>query len=531
MLIATALTINVSFSFAQKKNEPAKAAEGWHHLELKLNKVYGINTEGAYKLLGGNKGSKVIVAVIDGGTDINHEDLKEIIWTNPGETPNNGVDDDKNGYVDDLHGWNFIGGKEENIHHDTYELTRLYVKMKPKYNNPDTVKFTKEDWVEYEKFLDVRDDYETQFGRAKSTYDLYTEVDRGVNSLLKKLRTTEPVLEDVLDFTPLNKGEIGAKGYLVTCIKQGMTTKDARAELTSVKEYYGKQLEYYLNTGYNQRQQIVGDFYESANQRNYGNADVIGPDAGHGTHVAGIIAAIRNNGKGMNGIADNVSIMVVRVVPDGDERDKDVANAIRYAADNGASVINMSFGKYYVYNKKAVDDAIKYAMSKDVLMVHAAGNDYSNIDYRTHYPTSTLDDSTKVTGWMEVGALNWTTDKTLMAAFSNFGHASVDVFAPGVDIFSTVPNNEYKSESGTSMAAPVTAGVGALIRSRYPTLTAEQVKQVIIKSVVPIKKKVLIPSTRKKKEKVKFKKMSISGGAVNMYNAIVLASQTVGAKK
>ncbi|MNE12450.1 Thermophilic serine proteinase precursor [compost metagenome] len=282
------------------------------------------------------------------------------------------------------------------------------------------------------------------------------------------------------------------------------------------------RLDYGLNTTINERT-IVGDDPANSSERFYGNNDVTGPDAGHGSHVAGIIAAARNNGIGMNGVADHVKIMAVRAVPNGDERDKDVANAIRYAVDNGAKVINMSFGKSYDYDKKVVDEAVKYAASKDVLLIHAAGNDASNNDTVGNYPNRNFIGGGTASNWIEVGALSWKGGDESVANFSNYGKKTVDVFAPGVDIYSTVPFSKYKSNSGTSMASPVVAGIAAVIRSYYPKLTAEQVKTVIVNSTVKFTDlQVNAPGSEDKKQ-VKFGDLSVTGGVVNLYDAIKLA--------
>ncbi|MBI3233796.1 MAG: S8 family serine peptidase, partial [Bacteroidetes bacterium] len=512
LALITGLFVN---SYAQKPGE--KAPEGWQHLDPKLNKVYGVSSNEAYeKLLKGKQGKTIIVAVIDGGTDIYHEDLKDNLWVNEKEIPNNGIDDDKNGYVDDIHGWNFIGGKDgTNVEHDTYEFTRLYGKWKKKYDDIDPTKVLEADKKEYQIWLKVKEKFELELATSKAVLDNIQSMTRGMESILRRLKTRDPKMEDVLALPATSKDDLNGKRIVIGAIKNGESMESVSKQLESYKEHYSKEVDYYLNVNYNSRT-IVGDTYEAANQRNYGNKDVKGPDASHGSHVAGIIGAVRNNNLGIQGIALNVKIMVIRVVPDGDERDKDVANGILYAAQNGASIINMSFGKNFGYNKKTVDDAVKFAMSKDVLMIHAAGNNGECNDSIAHYPTREYeDDSTFAKSWIEVGASTWMAKKLLPASFSNFGMKSVDVFAPGYDINSTVPDsNEYKEESGTSMAAPVTAGVAAVVRSYYPDLSAVQVKEAIEKSVVVVKGKVLLPGSGKKKTKVKFKKLCKSGGIV-----------------
>jgi cell wall-associated protease len=267
------------------------------------------------------------------------------------------------------------------------------------------------------------------------------------------------------------------------------------------------------------RTYLVGDDVNNPNEKYYGCNRVEGPDALHGSHVAGIIAAMRGNNLGIEGIANNVKIMALRAVPNGDERDKDIANAIRYAVDNGATVINMSFGKYYSPDKKLVDDAVKYAQSKDVLLIHAAGNESKNNDVELSFPNREFTDGTLATNWIQVGASSYKGGKSLIGSFSNYGQKKVDLFAPGVDVYSTIPDNKYISESGTSMASPSTAGVAALIRSYFPELKAEEVKAVMMKTVVPYKKSVVVPGSKKDKKKVA--ELCISGGFVNANNAVM----------
>ena len=209
------------------------------------------------------------------------------------------------------------------------------------------------------------------------------------------------------------------------------------------------------------RKEIVQDDETNINDRDYGNKDIMASTPFHGTHCSGIIGAVRDNGIGVDGIADNVRIMMVRAVPDGDEHDKDIANAIRYAVDNGAQIISMSFGKDFSPQKQWVDDAVRYAQSKGVLMVHAAGNDAANIDSADNFPNPTfIDGNGRATTWITVGASGDPKLGGITASFSNYGKKEVDVFAPGVQIYSTIPTgNNYGTASGTSMACPVVCGI------------------------------------------------------------------------
>ena len=524
--------------FAQD-NEKPKA--NWQNLDLATDGVYGISTEKAYKeLLKGKASKPIVVAVIDGGIDEQHEDLSKIMWINPKEILGNKIDDDKNGYTDDINGWNFIGSAKGNVQYDNMELVRLIKKLQPKYaaalnSTPFSDKERKE-FLLYQKLITAYMEklQEAQMGLANTTI-----FKRYIDEILAKMRNPKPKLEDFEKYKPANDIEKKVLKAIKGELKKNPDFSKLKDDVDEGLKYYDVMIKYHLNLDFDPRD-LVGDNYANSKERLYGNDDVTGPDADHGTHVGGIIGAIRNNGLGIDGVADNVRIMFVRAVPDGDERDKDVANAIRYAVDNGARIINMSFGKSYSWDKKVVDEAVQYAMDKNVLIVHAAGNDAVNTDKEDNFPNKQFVDSLgvnkgKANAWIEVGASGWKNDETLLADFSNFGKKSVDVFAPGVKINSTYPKSTYKENDGTSMASPVVAGLAALIWSYNPHLTAVQVKEAIMKSVSKVETKVKVKEEGNSK-KVPFSELSVSGGIVNAYNALKLAmkmdvtSATAGAK-
>ncbi|MEO0043173.1 MAG: hypothetical protein RL329_2621 [Bacteroidota bacterium] len=534
--------------FAQKDKAPAN----WFNLDKTENSVNGVSTEKTYReLLKGKKGQTVIVAVIDGGVDPQHEDLKDIMWINKREIPNNNIDDDKNGYVDDIYGWNFLGNKDgKNVHHETLEVTRVYAKLRTKFDKMDVSKLTGKDKKEYEDYEKIKKEVEENRNEATQALE---QIEMTKSLITKALEAAETVLKDQR-ITKENIDKIDPKGDQTLMMSKGILLKlvesegdqeslakmrgDLDEQLKAEIERYEGKAKFQYNPDLDTRKDIVKDDYSNPDDRNYGNNDVKGPDAFHGTHVAGIIGAIRDNNKGIKGVADNVRIMAVRCVPDGDERDKDVANSIRYAVDNGASVINMSFGKSYSWDKNAVDRAVKYAADHDVLLVHAAGNDAKNNDAdHTNFPTPIFERKSlwkrwfgkkKATNWVEVGALSWKTDDKSVANFSNYGQNNVDVFSPGVDLYSTTPDGKYQNASGTSMASPVTAGVAAMLRSHFPDLTAGQIKECIEKSVVKQSFKVKKPGSE---EKVEFSTLSRTGGTVNAFKAVQLAGQMKGKKK
>ena len=548
MRLKNLLFAGIILVFSTSIDAQTKAPDNWFNLDPTENNVNGVSTEKVYSdLLRGKKGQMVVVAVIDGGVDYMHPDLKDVMWHNPGEIPGNGLDDDKNGYIDDVYGWNFLGGKDgRSVNHETLEITRLYGKLKPKYDSADPAKLSKSEKIEYEQYQTAKKEVESKLQEGQEAlveYEglrtTYSNALDAVEGALNGKAVTKANVEAIKVGT--NQNLIIGKNILNRMMSTGKEISSLQAIRTELIdqfqeaiEYYETKVKYQYNPEFNPRADIVKDNYANSYERNYGNNDIKGPDAMHGTHVAGIIGAVRDNNVGMKGVADNVRIMGVRCVPDGDERDKDVANAIIYAVDNGASVINMSFGKSQSWDKDAVDKAVKYAQSKDVLLVHAAGNDAKDNDAGdTNFPNARFEKRgcfrpKKAKNWIEVGALSWKKNEDAVAEFSNYGKNNVDVFAPGVDIYSTLPENQYKNLSGTSMASPVCAGVAAVIRSYYPELTAEQVKECIEKSVIKQDYKVKKPGTE---EKVPFSSLSRTGGVVNVYNAVKLAGQMKGKKK
>ena len=513
---------------------PATPPKDWFLLDPESDHLQGVSAEKTYQSLLKDQPSRtVVVAIVDSGVDIDHEDLKSVIWTNKGEIPGNGIDDDKNGYIDDVHGWNFIGGKGGNVDEDTYELTREYVRLHKKFEKIGDGKVPKKQRAEFERYKKIKDKYEKLRDKNQKQYDLYrnmySNIRMSVDTLKAVMKVDKLTLVLLDSFKTTNPTLSFAKGFTTSMLKRMGDDGDideALSELDEGVKYYKTIVEYGYNPDFDSRL-IVGDNYSNLSERNYGNNDVKGPDAEHGTHVAGIIAADRTNNIGIKGIADNVRIMSVRTVPNGDERDKDVANAIRYAVDNGAQIVNMSFGKSISPDKEVVDQAVKYAEKKGVLLIHAAGNDSEDIDKEKNYPTRNYLDGKAAKNWLEVGASAWGTDESFVASFSNYGKKYVDLFAPGVEIYSTTPENTYKNESGTSMACPSTVGVAALVMSYFPDLTPMQVLEILKKSTRKFDGlKVQKPGGGR----TDFNNLSNTGGLVNAYEAVKMA-MTFGRKK
>ncbi len=537
-LFAVAFSISVA---AQKNAAPAKAPDNWFNLSYSTDHVHGIGTEHTYAdLTQGKKADTVIVCVLDGGVDYNHEDLKGVMWHNPKEIPGNGIDDDHNGYVDDVYGWNFQGNKNgQNVQYDNLEMVRLLRPLAKKFKGQDANSVAPSDKDEFNKYLALKATYDKEYAETQQELDGLKGFKHALDAIetdIKKQRKVDTVMyADFAAYVPADN-YVKLYGRLKKFITNEAMFTEVHKEISEGMTELQTKMDYNLNMDYDPRS-IVGDDYENVNDHDYGNPDVKGPDAEHGTHVAGIIAANRNNNIGILGVATPVKIMAVRVVPNGDERDKDVANGIRYAVDNGAKIINMSFGKAYAYNKAAVDEAVKYAESKGVLLVHAAGNDNQDNDTHTDYPNCHYLSGGTATNWIEVGALSWQDGANVVAPFSNYGHTQVNVFAPGVDIHSCKVDGGYVDLSGTSMASPVCAGACALLKAYYPNLTPAQIKSVIEQSSDKsfADKKVNCPGgknrlTKKrtqkkgmKANKVKFKTLSTTGGMVDVYAAFKLA--------
>ena len=502
---------------ARAATPPAEAPRNWQLLDETADGVPGISSERAiHDLLAGKQPARtVLVAVIDGGIDTAHVDLRANLWTNTKEVMGNGRDDDNNGYVDDLHGWNFIGGKDgKDVHYDTFEVTRLYGWCTGTGPTPGPVSPD-----EKSKCDDIKREFEKTRNETRENLQQFTQIEEFLSQalpILKKAAGTDSLTKtNVAAIHPESQQVAQAKQVYLRLAAEGITPKD----VMEAKTEYESRMQYGLNPAYNART-IVGDDYSVTSQRGYGNYDVMGPDAKHGTHVAGIIGAVRNASVGIGGIAPAVKVMMVRAVPDGDERDKDIANAIRYAVDNGARVINMSFGKAFSPQKAVVDSAVKYADAHGVLMVHAAGNDAENSDMKPSFPTPNYIGGGRAQNWIEVGASSWKSGDALVAPFSNYGHTLVDVFAPGVDILSTVPGG-YERDSGTSMAAPVVTGLAALLLDYFPNLTASDVKRIILASAVKHDLSVQKPGGGS----APFGELSSTGGIVNAYGAIKMAQE------
>jgi len=529
------LSLNISAQVLPKPQPDLP--KNWHTLDLKADGFYGISLAPAYQFIKGKKSKTVVIATIDSGIDTAQKDLKDILWVNTKEIPGNGIDDDHNGFTDDIHGWDFLGGPGGKCDFtETTEEVREYNRLKTKYAGVTSA--TDANAKEYAYWLNVKSTYDETL--AKSSAELpqiqqFMNVLMTTSGYIKKELKLSPdatfTLADLSKITSIDPTLIQSKTVWTSVFTEEGPSDDNGKIIKEVGEEMAK-VNNDVNPDLTARKTIVGDDPNVQDGKPYGNNLLKFADASHGTGVAGLIGAIRNNGYGIDGVADNVHIMSVKAVPNGDEYDKDVANAIRYAVDNGAKIINMSFGKKLSPHKEWVDAAFKYAAAKDVLLVQAAGNDNQDVDAKPQFPNDTFLDgsSTDADNVIVVGASSAILGDNLAATFTNYGKKNVDIFAPGVKVTSIDMDAEFNTEDGTSFSSPITAGIAALILEYYPELSAKQLKQVILASATPLTgTMVLKPGSQT--EKVDFANLSKTGGIVNAYKAIMLASKLKGERK
>ena len=516
-----------------------QVSQNWHWKDYATDSVHGISLHKAYKLIAtlAQKASPVIVAVIDGGIDTNHVALKNLLWTNAKEIPNNNVDDDKNGYVDDLHGWNFLGGKDgRNIDKAAAEMTRIYHRYKSVYDgkqiDTNQLNSTEKDtyliWKQTANEINVA---ENDLGALQYIKMASNAIKKMGAILLKELPDSNFTTSTLESYQPIGRVTLDTKmAYLRTVKILGIEKESTFTEVVKDLEEYVEGKEKAASAQevapVDIRADIIKDNYFNFSDKHYGNNDITGPNARHGTHVAGLVASIPDSSWQVNNLYPALKIMGIRTVPDGDEYDKDVALAIRYAVDNGAKIINMSFGKSYSPEQAWVDSAIRYAAQKDVLLIHSAGNEFYNLDTKKVYP-NTYSPSYKDTAKnvITVGASSDPSlNNVLLTDFSNYGAKTVDVLSPGNKIYSTLPGkNNYGYLQGTSMSSPIVSHMAAMIRSYFPQLSALQVKEIILNSVwkpMDGSIKYVIPNRDSDKSLIE---VCTTGGIVNAANAIALA--------
>ena len=506
----------------------------WHHKDILEDSLPGISLKKAYKeILREEKGKNIIVAVLDTEIDIYHEDLRDHIWKNTDEIPNNGLDDDQNGYIDDVNGWNFLGNdRGENIIYANLECTRIIKKYKNQFEGKTIDDFEGAQQTLFREYNEAKAHYDSQLKSALSAQkygNFLVDTYPKSKALLKAIYPDEDYTVEALDsmynfYKDKDKEKSKLIYYMADYIKYKLTQK-------WINDYKAKA-DAKINTTYNESyvdREILGDDPEDLNSKQYGNNRVSGnlDIFYHGTLVAGLIAANRNNDIGIDGITEHVKIMPVCISAEGNEHDKDIALGIRYAVDNGAKVINMSFGKDFSLHKEWVLEAIRYAAENEVLIVSSSGNSSYNLEeYNNYYPIDNIDNGEEVSdNFLLVGSISRHVDKNLLSYYSNYSNIDVDVFAPGENMYTTLPKNEYKYDSGTSLASAITSGVAALIRSYYPKLSASEVKHIIMASGVAYDIEVEVTQEDGTKTMLPFSELSKSGKVVNAYNALLMAEE------
>lgn len=516
---------------AQALPSTSRPPKDWWQLDLKQDSLPGISLRQAYDLLKGRPSQTVLVAVLDTPIDIAHEDLRDVIWTNERELTGERIDSDGNGYLNDLHGWCFVCSPDGKIVvGEQDEVTQITSMWQERFEgiNPQTL--APDDRRDYELYQQAKQETLKQrayFGQLKEALADSVEL-RGQLAKWGDFFSKNTFGKTSVGLIKAKKlPEVRAKAWLEYLLSLGGSNQLDYATVllltqNRLKAFYDRVAN--LNDqGYNpdwQPRKVVGDDPGYGIERFYGAPAARADNMavfGHGTHVAGIIGAQRGNGLGMDGVADNVRIVSLAIASGGDERDKDIANAIRYAVNVGAKVINMSFAKRLSPHKAVLDDAILYAERKGVLLFNAAANDANDNDTTAYYPVANYQDGSKASNFIEVGNSTAYFNENLAAASSNYGRRSVDVFAPGSMIYATVPGSRYDYKSGTSMASPCAAGVAALVWSYFPTLTAAQVKRILLESAVKPNISVFRPGS---KTLVPFGSLSATGGIINAQAAV-----------
>ncbi len=509
MLIVHSLEIS-----AQEKPESS-----WYYVSPdKIPCAAGIDS--AYKLLQNVIPEEVVVAVIDAGVDVSHIELKNNLWVNEDEIPGNNADDDRNGYVDDIHGWNFLGNASgKNIQGAPYEYVRIYDTLRKRFAaEADTIDAL------YPLYAEVSEKYKEETEEYHQALTYYNKILEGFSEAAKILNRhfghSDYSMNDIKAIKADRPDVEWGADYFIKLDERGVRRKDIESRVRVVQSILNTK----LNPDYHPRREIIGDDPLDISDSNYGNNDYAGGTASHGTAVAGIIGADHANDIALRGIAPGVRIMTLRVVPGGDEWDKDVALAIRYAVDNGADIINGSFGKLFSPANYMVDSAIRYAEQHDVLIVVGAGNDAKCNDIKPNHPNGIFDDGSRAGNFISVGACEADSAKLLAASFSNYGREQVDIFAPGVDIPALNTGNRIRTVSGTSAAAPVVSGIAALIKSCYPTVSAKSLKQILMQTATDYSQTpVQVPGSPS--IHVPFKLLCNSAGTVNAYEAVLLTKE------
>lgn len=504
----------------------------WYYKDINSDSIPGISLEKAYAtILNNKKGNPVIVAFLDSAMDINNKSLSNNIWINSNEISNNNIDDDSNGYIDDINGWNFLGNyKGENIIHANYEYIRIVRFYNPFFENKTEENLNYEDLTNFNNYKKAKIKYDkaTDLGRRKYFYakDILKKDNEAKDALSSYFIDKEYNIDELIKIDTIGNGLKRHVDQLKSLLEYNQPEEETKQEFNEIEIDYTKR----LNIEYNERE-LIGDNPNDINDTNYGNNNISSnlDFYTHGTRVSSIVTENVNENISIN----NIKIMPICISPFGDEHDKDIAIGISYAVDNGAKIINMSFGKEFSMYPEWVHNAFKYAEKHNVLIVSSCGNSGINLnEVNDYFPNDNFDNGKEVTdNFLLVGASKKTVNKDLKASYSNYGNIDVDIFAPGYEIFTSYPNNETKLDGGTSLSSALTSKVAALIFSYYPNLTASQVKHIIMDSGVKYTIPVNTPTKDDKNKMTPFNELSKSGKIVNAYNALIMADSISKVKK
>lgn len=564
MFLFLALSLFANMTYAQllkngSSNDKKQSDLDWFNCSFDKDGIYGAEVNKAYDFLKDKKIKKrPVVAIIGTGLDIEHEDLKDAIWKNPKEKKINGKDNDKNGYIDDIHGWNFLGGKDGTVMEKTMEegdreFIRLFDKGYGKYfydgenfyqmiNDKKTKVPAPDNMNEYRYYVNrvlSESRIAGSYGGYQLSYlirDYGKHFDRMMRAKYPNQELTQKEFGICYDPKAAKRDSLSEVAFMIYIMGFTVSQTDSwdvvhnaiksGDQITMAKEEYEKAMQQYGNDG---RKEIVGDNYLDLNDYKYGNNVLLTSDAFAGTMLGGIIAANRENDWGMNGIMDKAELMTLRVkANEGEPYLKDVVLAIRYAVDNHADIIMLpqQATLYPDNQKKWVDEALKYAESKGVLVVVPTREYSVDMAKMEFYPNRWMTGEKELTNLMIVASSDKNGNPSMS---SNYGAKEVDLFAPGTDVYSSYTGDTYQKASGAGLAAAATVGVAALIKAYYPELSGSQIRNLLIKSVTSradaeVEKGIRVKD-RVTQDLFLFGDLCLSKGILNAYNAVIAADK------
>lgn len=557
LLLMASACISVADAQLIKQNEEQKkqADLDWYNCSFDKDGVYGAEVNKAYDFLKGKKIKKrPVVALIGSGMDIEHEDLKQAIWVNPKEKAD-GKDNDKNGLVDDINGWNFLGGKDGQVMEATMrEGDREFLRLKDKYadyifdgknyNKVIDGKLTKvadpeniEEYNYYRNQVLPESPMAGTYSGWQLTYILKAYADKFDQMMKERFPGKELTEADFsICYDPkAPRDSLSEVSFMMCAMGFGVYKTDkwetvyagikSGAQIEQAKAEYERKVGQFGADG---RKDIIGDNYLDINYNKYGNNVLLTADAAIGTMEAGIIVAKRENGLGGNGIMDQAEIMTLRVAANGEPYLKDIALAIRYAVDHQADIIMLPVQNtlYPEDQKKWISEALEYAESKGVFCITPAWEGAQDLAVETYYPNRWMTGKKELTNLMVVCSSDKNGNPSMN---SNYGAKEVDLYAPGMEIYSTYTGDTYQSGTGLGLAAATTVGVAALIKAYYPHLTGTQIRNILLETVTSRKdaevEKGIIVDGKPTQDLFLFGDLCLSGGIINAYQAVVAADK------